>query len=65
MSTTIDKPKYKMFRCLCKWRVQEVQYSENGGSSTIGPVLGDHTDREAARKQLYELNGWKFKPETL
>jgi hypothetical protein len=45
------------------FRIYRCDYSD-GKTTTANPVYNEpfYRDREAARKRVYELNGWKYKP---
>lgn len=46
------------------YRIYQCDYSRNG-IVTSSPVYSEpymFTDPEEARKRVYELNGWKYKP---
>ena len=45
------------------FRIQICDYSQ-GGVTTFSPVRDEplYNDREEARRRVYELNGWNYKP---
>lgn len=43
-------------------RVYVIQQMEHGNGVSVGTPVFQHYDYEEARKKLYELNGWKYKP---
>lgn len=45
------------------FRIYRCDYAD-GKITTSKPVMNEpfYTDREAARRRVYELNGWKYKP---
>lgn len=45
------------------FRIYQCDYSD-GKITTSSPVRNEplYSDREAARKRVYELNGWNYKP---
>ncbi len=54
---------YSYSICGCHYRIYVCNYSD-GKIETSSPVRNEplYRDREAARKRVYELNGWNYKP---
>lgn len=48
------------------WEIRQyVNVRDNGYGLCKVPGERFHVDREEARKRVYELNGWKYKPVSL
>lgn len=55
----MDKPKYYYQRHMGKYNI----YLETKeGAFTSGTKVDDRMDEEEARKEVYRLNGWVYKP---
>lgn len=54
-----SKSRYELHRRGRQFVVYRMEYTETGGMGS--PVYWTN-DFEEARKKLYELNGWKYKP---
>lgn len=54
-----SKKRYELHRRGRLYVVYRMEYTETGGTGT--PVYTTN-EFEDARKKLYELNGWKYKP---
>lgn len=55
----MKRNKYELNRRGRQFVVYRMEYTETGGMGS--PVYWTY-DFEDARKKLYELNGWKYKP---
>ena len=51
--------KYELNR---RGRVYVIHQLEHGKGVSVGTPVFQSNDYEEARKNLYELNGWKYKP---
>ena len=51
--------KYELNR---RGRVYVIHQLEHGNGVSVGTPVFQSNDYEEARKELYRLNGWKYKP---
>ncbi len=52
-------PEYAICRFRGHFRIIRRKWD---GVTSIGIAVGDYDDFEEARKEMYRLNGWKYKP---